>query len=222
MKMIFCGDPHGRFEQVLMAAQREPNAPVILLGDLQPDQPLEQEMAAVWDRLWWIHGNHDTDDELWAARLWSEATLHKSLHARVVELDCGVKVAGLGGVFRSRVWSPSEEPRYASRARHVADTPRHLRWRGGPSLKHWSTIFPDEYDMLSRQKCDVLVLHEAPGYHRFGVPLLDELARRMSARVVVHGHHHDRLDSSQLWEEQGFASFGVELRGVLTVDLDEF
>lgn len=220
--MIFCGDPHGRFEQILMAAQREANAPVILLGDIQPNRPLEQELAAVWDRLWWIHGNHDTDEEPCAARLWSKAALHNSLHARVVELDGGVKVAGLGGVFRSRVWNPREAPRYANRARHVMATPRHLRWRDGTPLKHWSTIYLDEYEMLARQKCDVLVLHEAPSYHPFGVPLLDELARRMGARVVVHGHHHDRIDSSKNWRDQGFASFGVELRGVLTLDLNEF
>ena len=66
----------------------------------------------------------------------------------------------------------------------------------------------------------MLVLHEAPGYHPHGFDVLDDLARSMRARLVVHGHQHDHLDSRARWAEQGFASFGVGLRGVALIDLE--
>jgi len=34
------------------------------------------------------------------------------------------------------------------------------------------------------------VTHEAPSSHPSGSAVLDELARRMGARLIVHGHHH--------------------------------
>jgi hypothetical protein len=36
----------------------------------------------------------------------------------------------------------------------------------------------------------------------------------------VHGHHHDNIDSSSHWEQQGFKSFGIGLRGITAIDLD--
>jgi hypothetical protein len=42
---------------------------------------------------------------------------------------------------------------------------------------------------------------------------LDTLAQSMGAKVVVHGHQHDRTDSSARWAQQGFKSFGVGLKG---------
>lgn len=42
----------------------------------------------------------------------------------------------------------------------------------------------------------------------------------MDVQIVVHGHHHDALDSSSRWMEQGFQSFGVGLRGILSIDAD--
>jgi hypothetical protein len=67
-------------------------------------------------------------------------------------------------------------------------------------------------------RADVLILHEAPAYHPNGFDLLDTLAQSMGAKVVVHGHHHDRLDSSDRWAEQGFKSYGVGLRGITSID----
>ena len=40
----------------------------------------------------------------------------------------------------------------------------------------------------------------------------------MGVRMTVHGHQHDNIDSSAHWDAQGFQSFGVGLRGVMTVD----
>jgi len=49
---------------------------------------------------------------------------------------------------------------------------------------------------------------------------LDKLASDLQVKVAVHGHHHDYLDSSQRWPQQGFASFGVGMRGITAIDVD--
>jgi hypothetical protein len=122
------------------------------------------------------------------------------------------------------VWHPDPASRcrglavWADRETHARAVPRRDRWQEGVPRQHWSSIYPQEVEYLRGLRCDVLVLHEAPGYHRHGFELLDELAREMGAKLVVHGHHHDALDSSWRWEQQGFRSFGVGLRGVTWID----
>ena len=83
-----------------------------------------------------------------------------------------------------------------------------------------STIYPEDVDALASLEADVLVTHEAPGYHPHGVDVLDTLARLMRVRVVVHGHHHDAIDSRASWAAQGFASHGVGLRGLTAIGAD--
>ena len=83
---------------------------------------------------------------------------------------------------------------------------------------HSSTIFPAELESLSALRADVLVTHEAPGYHPMGFSRLDKLAQAMQVKTVVHGHQHDCLDSSALWATQGFKSHGVGLRGITSID----
>ena len=73
-------------------------------------------------------------------------------------------------------------------------------------------------DQLSALQADILIAHEAPGYHAYGFEVLDTLARRMGVHTTVHGHQHDNIDSSAHWEAQGFKSFGVGLRGVMALD----
>lgn len=92
------------------------------------------------------------------------------------------------------------------------------RWRGSHHRKHFGTIYPCEIDRLAELEADVLVCHEAPGYHPNGFALLDTLAQTMGVKVVIHGHQHDSLDSSHRWSEQGFKSHGVGLRGITSID----
>ena len=61
---------------------------------------------------------------------------------------------------------------------------------------------------------DILITHEASGYHPNGFDILDTLAQTLGAKLAVHGHHHDALDSSSRWAAQGFESRGVGLRGI--------
>lgn len=222
--VLFCGDPHGRFRQVFDAVDVAGACAVVLLGDMEPKRPLHLELAPLIERklpIWYIHGNHDADsDELWM-RVWGSELAEQNVHGRVVELPDGRRLAGLGGVFRESVWYPSasaargSEPAFRSMRDHARSTPRQDRWAGtGPHRKHWGSIYPETVDKLADMRADILISHEAPGYHQHGFELLDTLAQSMGANVVVHGHQHDALDSSARWAQQGFASHGVGLRGV--------
>ena len=218
--VLYCGDPHGQFRHILRAAAELNPSAVVLLGDIEPQRPLHEELEAIASKIWFIHGNHDSDaDENWD-HLWGSALSGRNIDGRVVELPDGTRLAGLGGVFRESVWYPSlpTEPRFRNRAEHAKATRSQDRWRDGVKRKHWSSIYPDELDRLADLRADVLITHEAPGYHRNGFGILDTLAQSLGVKVTVHGHHHDRLDSSQRWEQQGFKSFGVGLRGVTAID----
>lgn len=219
--ILFCGDPHGRFDHILEAVDKHQVAAVVLLGDLEAPAPLSQVLAPIKEITWLIHGNHDTDSDLSFSHLWDdELGQRRSLHGRVVELPGGVRVAGLGGVFRESVWHPDTgsknrgQPFFHSPQEHAARTPRQDRCRGMQHRKHWSSIYPEVIDSMADFRADVLVTHEAPGYHPHGFEILDTLAQSMRARTTVHGHQHDRLDSSARWPTQGFQSHGVGLRGI--------
>jgi predicted phosphodiesterase len=225
--VLYCGDPHGRFSHLVQAAQDLRASAVVLLGDMEPGEPLHVALAPILDRVWWIPGNHDADSDVLWRRVWGSALAHRNLHGRVVSLPDGTRLAGLGGVFRQVVWYPAGGdsrngvPAFRSPVEHANATPKQDRWGGtGPHRKHWGTIYPDVFDLLSDQEADVLVTHEAPGYHPHGFELLDTLAQAMGVRAVVHGHHHDALDSSARWLAQGFKSYGVGLRGVTALDRD--
>ena len=222
--ILFCGDPHGQFRQIVQAAGHTRAVAVILLGDMEPKRPLEDEMAPLAARSvpwFFIGGNHDADSDDVARRVWSAATEQHDAHGRVVTLPGGLRLAGLAGVWRESVWYPSPSaarggaPTWRSREEHAQHTPRQGRWLGTmPPRKHFASIYYDEFERLADLRTDILISHEAPGYHPNGFALLDDLARAMGAQLTVHGHHHDALDSSGAWNPQGFESHGVGLRGV--------
>jgi predicted phosphodiesterase len=218
--ILFCGDPHGQWQHIIDAALQTHAHAVILLGDLEPARPLHIELEAIWERVWFIHGNHDTDHADNFANVWHPELAERSLHGRVVTLPCGTRVAGLGGVFRGAVWYPkdAQAPKFHNRQAHARITPHQDRWQNGVQLKHWSSIYPDEVEQLASQQADILITHEAPGYHEHGFKELDTLARRMGVRMTVHGHQHDCIDSSAHWAAQGFQSYGVGLRGVMALE----
>ncbi|MDE2007839.1 MAG: metallophosphoesterase [Rhodospirillales bacterium] len=205
MTVAFIGDVHRRWDLVEagLAAMAAPPTAAVLLGDMECDRPLDALTAGLRARgvtAWWIFGNHDADGgpEMWAnltdpAR--NPQTADFALHGRVAEI-AGLRVAGLGGTFRPRIWEPPEPPRLFAREELEAD----LRGLG----PHWSAdhldalarslgtlaIWPEDVARLRTQRADILVVHEAPGAHPAGKPVLDELARAMGARLIVHGHHH--------------------------------
>lgn len=246
--IFFCGDLHGKFSYLLAAVEQHQPAAVVLLGDIMGDtapRSLEQELAAILDKteIWWIHGNHDTDQAGPCAMLFDSALADRNLHGRVVEV-AGVRIAGLGGIFRGRIWSPPAPALFRSYDDYLADAeqkrPRRLRsqspikrqailesasgmlearpaeddWHYHEDRKHRSSIFPEEYERLSSEGADVLVIHESPDCHPYGHEAISELAQLLGVKASFHGHQHDNLDYSQHSERLGFDAHGVGLRGI--------
>ena len=149
--------------------------------------------------------------------LFGSALAGRNLHGRVVEV-AGVRIAGLGGVFRGQVWSPPNPWQFETARAYTAWAGRGNRWRGGLPRRHRSTIFPAEVQALGRQRAEVLVTHEAPSVHPHGFAVIDELARDLGVRRAFHGHQHDRRDYRAEWPRLGFEAHGVGLRGITALD----
>lgn len=217
--ILFCGDVHGQFEHVIEAVQAHRPAAVVLLGDLQAQRPLEVELAPILGltEIWFIHGNHDTDSDADHDHLFGSSLAERNLHGRVVEV-AGVRVAGLGGVFRGQVWSPPAAWAFETQKQYLASAGKGNRWREGLPRKHRSSIFPEDYQRLAKKRADILVTHEAPSSHPHGFAAIDELSRQLRVTQSFHGHHHDRLDYSAERTRLGFNAFGVGLRGITDQD----
>ena len=119
--ILYCGDPHGRFDHILAAARAADYDAIVVVGDLDLTRPLHDELGEVADRLWYIPGNHDSDSDTAWANLCDGPLADRNLHGRVVILPSGMRLAGLGGVFRGSVWNPATDtpPTYKNRAEHA-------------------------------------------------------------------------------------------------------
>ena len=216
-RIYFCGDVHGRFDHLREIAWRDRPDALVLLGDIQAQRPLDQELSGLppCTEVWFIHGNHDTDSDADYDNLWGSSMADRNLHGIVRDV-CGVRIAGLGGVFRGRVWSPPALPLFNSEHDFSRTMGVGNRWRGGLPLKHRSTIFPEDVHSLQRLRADVLVTHEAPGIHRFGFAAIDELAASLQVTSLFHGHMHE--DRAYGLQPQGYCAWAVGLRGMVSLD----
>lgn len=228
--MIFvAGDNHGHFDHIIEACKKHRPSAIVSVGDITETTDdgnntlVYIELAPVLDlgiQFYWIPGNHDTDSEEQHDSLFP-ACPNTNLDGKVMTLsdpDLGeVRVAGLGGVFRGRIWTPPADPVYASAAEYLRKMGSGNRWRGGLPLKHRSTIFPDVYRRLSEMEADILVSHDAPSYHPHGSEAIELLAASMGVKQSYHGHHHDSLDYSRFAARDGFEAFGVGLCGITAV-----
>ncbi len=213
--VIIYGDPHGDWRPLLVACRDERPDAVVILGDCDLELPLHQQLRSVFDagiRVRWIPGNHDVDTVRYHDNLWGDFP-EGNLHARWEEVD-GLIVAGLGGVFKERVWYPRSEltaPLFASRHAYLRQLPLADRWRGGLPLCERDTIFPDDVKVLERFRVDFLVTHEAPSCHRHGFVGIDLAAAACRARLVVHGHHHESVE--------GVLPNGTRVRGLAKAEV---
>lgn len=212
--ILFAGDPHWQFKPIIRATRELRPEGVVLLGDCDLDVPLEQALADVPELtdLWWIPGNHDGDRGSWFDHLYQSELADRNLHGRVVQVG-GLRVAGLGGVFRGEIWHPDLGVKWRTRAEYRRTIPPMHRWRGGLPLKHRVSIWWEDYQKLADQRADILVTHEAPSSHRHGFKELDELAEMMGAKLIVHGHHHEDY---QAILPSGIKVIGVGMAGVAT------
>lgn len=218
-KLMFFGDPHGDLDPVIAAVERFQPEAIVLLGDIQARQPLHVELRPILEltEVWFIHGNHDTDSDADYDNLWGSELATRNLHGRIVEI-VGYKVAGLGGIFRSKIWDPErpiEEAAFVSADALRRSMRCEERWRDGIARRHRSTIFPDDYRQLLRSPpADILVTHEAPAAHPHGWRAIDELAETLGVQLVVHGHHHQNIDyhaEGMQTAAAPFRAFGVDM-----------
>lgn len=219
-KISFFGDPHGDFSAFHQAVANDCPDVAIFVGDLGLDRPFEEEVndyLEIGREVWWIPGNHDTDNVDLHDNVFESDLFDQNISNRVIEVG-DVRIAGLGGVFRASVWFPregDEKPRYQTREEFNRVNRHHL-WRNDLPLRHRSTIFPEDFQKLSDMKADILVCHEAPSSHQFGFAAIDKLAVEMGVKLIVHGHHHrsyeDRLPN-------GIVVIGVEKAGEYNLSL---
>lgn len=199
MSVLFYGDPHGRYQNLFNAVEHYSPDAVVVLGDFMLDKPLEQQVAPILDKteFWFIQGNHDTDRDSFYHNLFKSDLAHRNLHGRVETIG-GLRIAGLGGVFRGKVWHPhlnSSQPKWRKREEFMLAQPRVTQRMAtaqydGLLRQHHSSIWWEDYERLWDQQADILVTHEAPSTHHHGFTEIDDLAFAMKARRVFHGHHH--------------------------------
>ena len=211
--ILFYGDPHEEWRPLERAVLEHRPAAVVILGDCGLDQPLRQKLAAIWDLVpkWkWIIGNHDVESVAEYEFLVDDYP-EGDLGGTWAQLD-GHIVAGLGGVYRSQVWYPKfgagqdDPPKFRTRQEMIKRTARADRFKGGVPRSSRATIFPEDHDVLRNIRAEILVSHEAPTSDRHGFAAIDELARDMGARLVVHGHHHRSYE--------GHTADGIPVRGL--------
>ncbi len=227
--IYFFGDNHGNFRHIVDVVVKDRPPAIVLLGDIEAQRPLEEELAPILGKtaIRFLHGNHDSDSQENWNHLFLSKLSHCNLHGRVENI-AGVRIAGLGGVFRGKIWYPPAAPTFESfqdyresldlkhRTRDrsaIGDTQQQYAIREGQERQHTTTIFPDVYERLLYERADVLVTHEAPSCHPNGFKEIDELAQALGVRAVFHGHHHDRLDYRAAWRRIGFEAHGVGFCG---------
>ena len=172
-RILFAGDPHGDFEPLIAAVETHQPEAVVLLGDYELKEPLEQCLKAIKDKtqIWWIPGNHDFDLPIHHHNLFNSQLAGWGLHLKVKEI-AGLRIAGLGGIFLGRVWYPPRAPKWQSKQHYLSS----LSVKHEPeqlSLKYQSAIWYDEWVALKKLKADVLVTHEAPRSHKHGFIAID-------------------------------------------------
>ena len=105
--ILFYGDPHGSWGNLLDEYARRPASAVVLLDDCELDRPLMETLEPIGSDgcpVFWIHGNHDNHSE----QEWANLTgAPGGLHRNVVNVN-GIYLAGLGGTYAGRVWYPRQ------------------------------------------------------------------------------------------------------------------
>jgi Icc-related predicted phosphoesterase len=227
--LVVYGDPHGDYRPLYDECSKRHTDAVLIVGDMTGDPAKGEEVRPIADdlrplieegiKVLWIPGNHDANS-VKQFRATFESLPEANLHGRVETILGGLRVAGLGGVFRGKVWFPRynyEQPsRYDTHEALAADTPREDRWRGGIPTRHYASIFKSDAEAIRKQGADILITHEGLSSIRHGFAGLDDLANDMDVKVVFHGHHHESYEAELM---TGIKVRGVGKREAVRIDL---
>jgi len=196
--ILFAGDCHGDFIPVIEEADEA--TAVVLVGDQEPMNDLSVELGSgLAEKTWWIYGNHDSDYLCFFEN--HAPMVNRNLHCQRVEIE-GLRIAGLGGVFRAKKFEIDQTTRLAEVDLGCPQDYREawikLRRGGRAYPADFTSIFPEDLTALLQLKgqVDVLVTHEAPESHALGFPLLGDIARAMGVKMLIHGHHHERYSAT--------------------------
>lgn len=211
--ILFCGDPHGHFEQIIRAAQSYRPDAVVLLGDYNLRYPLENYFLDIMrdTEIYWIHGNHDVRSKTEYNYLFNSALAANNLHLTVININ-GLRVAGLGGIFMGRIWNPTGVSKWKDKQYWLESQPSNVK---KVPVHFENAIWHHELERMKKEvHADILVSHEAPSCHKHGYAVIDELAIDIGAKHIFHGHHHiyyrDQLRT-------GINVTGVALEGVVNL-----
>lgn len=215
--ILFAGDPHGSYTHLYPFVQEHENVALIILGDLQLTTPAELDKLAQHCDIWFIHGNHDSKTVQAFDAIWGSAWKERNIHSRVVDVQ-GVRIAGLGGVFRGHIWMPPHRPMFFDPIHYCQYAPQEKIWRGGVPLRHRSSIFPSDVENLETQQADILITHEAPRPHPQGFAVINQLARKMGVKKIFHGHHHDNFDYRPINRNKACEIFNIGFRSLADIN----
>lgn len=209
LNLLFFGDIHGDFAPVVDKAYEEELEAIILLGDQCPEETMDKILARVRCPVYFILGNHDSDRPLWLRNHFP--AWEQNIGLKIVTI-AGFRIAALPGVFRGQIWHPKEGIRWHTRQDFMAHMRRGSGFENGLPLKHWTSIFPEDFDVLVKQgPADILACHEAPSNHRHGFREIDELAGLLQVKTIVHGHQHEYYEDKL---ENGTKVVGLNGHGI--------
>lgn len=215
--ILFAGDPHGSYTHLVPFVKERGDVALVILGDLQLTSTEELDKLAQYCDIWFIHGNHDSKTVAAYEAIWGSEWKHRNLHAKVQMIQ-GVRIAGIGGVFRGHIWMPPHRPMFLDPIHFCQYTPQEKLWRGGLPLRHRSSIFPSDFEQLENQKADVLITHEAPWPHPQGFRVINQLAQKMGVKRIFHGHHHDNFSYRGLKRDNSYHIVNVGFRSLADID----
>jgi predicted phosphodiesterase len=217
LPLYVVGDPHGHWKQILGQLLHMPPGVVVTAGDHDLVAPYRHTVApllAAGHIVRWIPGNHDLESG--HGLLWGDSP-DWDISGKVTHVG-GWAIAGLGGVFRGKVWFPQtsveDEIKVRSRKEYL-DRMKRAGMRGefGENIV-LEIIFPEDIEKLSKCRADILLTHEAPSCHQHGFLALDKLGAALRASWHVHGHHHQDYAGVTL---QGIAVQGLAVAQVWEV-----
>ena len=246
------GDVHGNFDHITrsIAATKIKPAAVIFLGDIEAPIPLFEcchDIEAHGVEWYWVIGNHDTDTEENYANVSDPKSMAHNIDGRVIAID-GVRIAGLGGIFRGEVWHPnidSGKPSFANYAEYekAIRRDRQIKQRLSKQDLVQMQAVPSRRgaaDLQDTYRTGKLLKHHSTifpaDYERLADQKADilitheapschphgfeqiDLLAQAMGATVYHGHHHDALDYSRHWDTLGIKAFGVGFCGITDQD----